>query len=106
MLHFPLANVSTSRKSNVTKYNVTIPFTVVCDDEYEAANNVYRTLSALLASPMRGEIVAEIENADTGEVLSLALFDGVVEVDPLFASQVMGFRHLVWVSQNPPRSSK
>jgi len=90
----------------VTKYRVNIPFDVVCDDEYEAAHNVYRTLSVLLASPMKGDVMAEIENCDTGETFSLSLFDGVVEVDPLFASQVMGFRHLIWVSQNPPRANK
>lgn len=85
---------------------MTIPFSVDCDDEYEATNHVYKALSILLASPMRGDVMAEVENADTGEVFSLSLFDGVVEVDPLFASQVMGFRHLIWVSQNPPRANK
>lgn len=90
----------------MTRYSVNIPFSVECDDEYEAANAVYRLLSRLLASPMQGEIVSEVTNTETSESFTLSLFDGVVEVDPLFASQVMGFRHLIWVSQNPPRAGR
>lgn len=90
----------------MTKYTVTIRIDGEHDDAFEAANGAYRMLSSLLASPMRGEIMAEVLNNDTGESVTMSLFDGVVDVDPLFASQIMGFRHLIWVSQNPPRSSK
>lgn len=90
----------------MTKYTVTIRIDGEHDDAFEAANGAYRILSSLLASPMRGEIMAEVLNNDTGESVTMSLFDGVVDVDPLFASQIMGFRHLIWVSQNPPRSSK
>lgn len=90
----------------MTRYTVTIRIDGEHDDAFEAANGAYRMLSSLLASPMRGEIMAEVLNNDTGESVTMSLFDGVVDVDPLFASQVMGFRHLIWVSQNPPRSSK
>lgn len=90
----------------MTKYTVTIRIDGEHDDAFEAANGAYRVLSSLLASPMRGEIMAEVLNNDTGESVTMSLFDGVVDVDPLFASQIMGFRHLIWVSQNPPRSSK
>ena len=90
----------------MTRYTVTIRIDGEHGDAFEAANGAYRMLSSLLASPMRGEIMAEVLNNDTGESVAMSLFDGVVDVDPLFASQVMGFRHLIWVSQNPPRSSK
>lgn len=90
----------------MTRYTVTIRIDGEHDDAFEAADGAYRMLSSLLASPMRGEVMAEIRNNETGETVEMSLFDGVVDVDPLFASQVMGFRHLIWVSQNPPRSSK
>lgn len=90
----------------MTRYTVTIRINGEHDDAFEAADGAYRMLSSLLASPMRGEVMAEIRNNETGETVEMSLFDGVVDVDPLFASQVMGFRHLIWVSQNPPRSSK
>lgn len=90
----------------MTRYTVTIRIDGEHDDAYEAANGAYRMLSSLLASPMRGDVLADILNNETGESVTLSLFDGVVEIDPLFASQVMGFRHLVWVSQNPPRATK
>lgn len=90
----------------MTRYVVSVEVETDCDDEYEAACNAYRVISQLLASPSRGSVPSLVTNSETGESVSIDLFDGVVEVDPLFASQVLGFRHLVWVSQNPPRSGK
>lgn len=90
----------------MTQYEVTIRFDGEHGDAYEATHSAYRVLSSLLASPAKGDVMAEVRNAETGEVVTMSLFDGVMDVDPLFASQVMGFRHLIWVSQNPPRASK
>lgn len=90
----------------MTRYVVSVEIETDCDDEYEAACNAYKTLSQLLASPSRGRIASRVVDTTTGAHSDIDLFDGVVEVDPLFASQVLGFRHLVWVSQNPPRSGK
>lgn len=90
----------------MTRYTVTIRIDGEYDDASEAANGAYKMLSSVLASPAKGVIVAEIQNHETAESTTMSLFDGVVEVDPLLASQIMGFRHLIWVSQNPPRSNK
>ncbi len=90
----------------MTQYTVTIRIDAEHGDAFEAANGAYRMLSSLLASPAKGLIMADIENRETGETVTMSLFDGVLDVDPLFASQIMGFRHLIWVSQNPPRASR
>jgi hypothetical protein len=90
----------------VTKYTVTIRIDAEHGDAFEAAHGAYRMLSSLLASPAKGPVMADIENHETGETVTMSLFDGVIDVDPLFASQVMGFRHLIWVSQNPPRANR
>jgi hypothetical protein len=88
------------------KHIVTLTFEEDCIDEYEAAYSVYMKLTQLLASPTKGKIMANIENAETSENFAIDLFDGVLEVNPLFASQVIGTRHLIWISQNPPRKQK
>lgn len=90
----------------MTRYNVNISIDVDCNDEYEAAYNVYRIITERLASPGKGKVDALVTNAETEETFVIDLFDGLLEVNPLLASQVMGTRHLIWVSQNPPRSSK
>jgi hypothetical protein len=93
-------------KSRMTKHNVTLNFEIDCDDEYEAAHDVYRMLAQRLLSPSRGRVIARVTNMDNSDSFDIDLFDGVLEVDPLFAAQVIGVRHLIWVNQNPPRSKK
>ncbi len=87
------------------RYTVTVTIEGDYGDEYEAACGAYRILSELLASPPRGDIGAVVTNTETGDAVAMSLFDGVLEVDPLFASQVIGFRHLIWINQNPPRKT-
>lgn len=90
----------------MTKHNVTLNFEIDCDDEYEAAHDVYRMLAQRLLSPSRGRVIARVTNMDNSDSFDIDLFDGVLEVDPLFAAQVIGVRRLIWVNQNPPRSKK
>ena len=94
------------RKSNMTKYNVSISIDVECEDAYEAAYSVYRLVIERLSSPSRGRVDSRVTNTETGDAIDIDLFDGVLEVNPLLASQVIGFRHLIWISQNPPRGNK
>lgn len=77
------------------------------DDEYEASCAAYKELARITASPVTvGQSTFVVTNDDTGESQEMHMLDGVVEVEPLLASQIIGFRHFIWVQQNPPRSNK
>lgn len=86
----------------MTQYKVTWTFTGDFVDEYEACYEAFREMAQIIVRPNRG--VVTVQQTDLEDGVTLELLDGLLECDPLFASQILGFRHLIWVQQSYARN--
>ncbi len=90
----------------MTQYAVTWTLTGEFADEHEACNAAYRELCQIVAKPYYTMVNVSKPDEPSEASVELCIFDGVIKTDPLFASQIMGFRHLIWVQQSHAQSQK
>lgn len=85
------------------KYTVTWSFETECDTQDEATHAAFIALASVAANPHRGDNVFVVECEEQGTTAEVDILEGVLAVEPLLVAQIVGFRHLIWVSQSQAR---
>lgn len=88
----------------MTHYIVSWTHEVECDDENEAGHLAFVEMLRIGATPNRttsNRFV--VKNSATGDSYEMNITDGTLVIDPLLISQLLGFRHFIWVNQNTTR---
>ena len=83
----------------MTRYEVTWTFTGEFANEYEACYEAFRQMANIIARPADSASVS-VRGAGLAESTTLELIDALIECDPILASQLLGFRHFLWIRQS------
>lgn len=83
----------------MTHYEVTWTFTGEFANEYEACYEAFRQMANIIARPADSARV-DVRGAGLAEGSSVELIDALIECDPILASQLLGFRHFLWIRQS------
>lgn len=81
------------------QYEVTWSFTGEFANEYEACHEAFRKMANIIARPCDSASVS-VRQTGLTDAVSLELIDGLIECDPILASQLLGFRHFLWIRQS------
>lgn len=91
----------------MSRYVVQWTFECDADDELEAGALAFREMVALSCNPTKGQNAIRVSDyVDPSKTTYTKLDDALLDVSPLFLSQILGFRQFIWINQDPPRASK
>lgn len=83
----------------VTQYEVTWTFTGEFANEHEACYEAFTRMANIIARPCDSASVS-VKQVGTDENITVEIIDGLIEYDPILASQLLGFRHFLWIRQS------
>lgn len=87
----------------MSKYTVTWTHEVECDAPERAVYEAFLSLVKLAGNPYWGDAALHVSSPDEGYRADMDIMNSLLEVDPILVSQLLGFRHMVWVSQGRGR---